>query len=57
MIRTFIAIDLSDDVRAAIEEAQTRLKQSPVGVKITPLLMRGLLTRSDQVSLRNPVGT
>ncbi len=35
MIRTFIAIDLSDDVRAAIEEAQTRLKQSPVGVKIS----------------------
>ena len=35
MMRAFIAIDLSDDVRAAIEEAQTRLKQTPVGVKIS----------------------
>jgi RNA 2',3'-cyclic 3'-phosphodiesterase len=35
MMRAFIAIDLSDDVRAAIEEAQTRLKQAPVGVKIS----------------------
>jgi RNA 2',3'-cyclic 3'-phosphodiesterase len=35
MIRAFIAIDLPDDVRAAIEEAQTRLKRAHTGVKIS----------------------
>jgi 2'-5' RNA ligase len=35
MIRAFIAIDLPDDVRAAIEEAQARLKRAHVGVKIS----------------------
>lgn len=35
MMRAFIAIDLSDEVRAAVEEAQTRLKQTPIGVKIS----------------------
>src|SRR6266481_9704210 len=35
MIRTFIAIDLSDNVRAAIEQAQTRLKRTNLGVKIS----------------------
>jgi 2'-5' RNA ligase len=35
MIRSFIAIDLPDDVRAAIEEAQTRLKGEDFGVKIS----------------------
>ena len=34
-MRTFIAIDLSDDVRAAIEETQTKLKQAPIGIKIS----------------------
>jgi len=35
MIRAFIAIDLPDDVRVAIDDAQTRLKQAHVGVKIS----------------------
>src|SRR6266404_8369849 len=35
MIRAFIAIDLTDDVRAAIEEAQARLKRTNLGVKIS----------------------
>jgi 2'-5' RNA ligase len=35
MIRAFIAIDIPDDVRAAIEEAKTRLKQTNFGVKIS----------------------
>jgi len=35
MIRAFIAIDIPDDVRIAVEEAQKRLKQTPVGVKIS----------------------
>src|SRR5579859_5960666 len=35
MIRAFIAIDIPDDVRVAIEEAQTRLKRAHVGVKIS----------------------
>jgi 2'-5' RNA ligase len=35
MIRAFIAIDLSDDVRAAIGEAQDRLKRAHLGVKIS----------------------
>ena len=35
MIRTFIAIDLSDDVRAAIEEAQAQLKRTNFSVKIS----------------------
>jgi 2'-5' RNA ligase len=35
MMRAFIAIDLSDVVRAAIEEVQARLKQEPIGVKIS----------------------
>jgi len=35
MIRAFIAIDIPDDVRVAIEAAQVRLKQAPLGVKIS----------------------
>jgi 2'-5' RNA ligase len=35
MIRAFIAIDLSDEVRVAIEEAQARLKRMDLGVKIS----------------------
>ncbi len=35
MIRAFIAIDLSDDVRVAIEETQARLKRTNLGVKIS----------------------
>jgi RNA 2',3'-cyclic 3'-phosphodiesterase len=35
MIRAFIAIDIPDDVRAAIEEAQARLKGAHLGVKIS----------------------
>ena len=35
MIRTFIAIDIPDDVRAAIEEAQARLKRTNLSVKIS----------------------
>jgi 2'-5' RNA ligase len=35
MIRAFIAIDIPDDVRATIQEAQTRLKQMNFGVKIS----------------------
>jgi 2'-5' RNA ligase len=35
MIRAFIAIDIPEDVRAAIEETQARLKQALVGVKIS----------------------
>jgi RNA 2',3'-cyclic 3'-phosphodiesterase len=35
MIRAFIAIDLPDDVRAAIQEAQARLKQMSFDVKIS----------------------
>jgi len=35
MIRAFIAIDLPDDVRAAIQEAQAHLKQAPLGMKIS----------------------
>ena len=35
MIRAFIAIDLPDDVRVAIDDAQARLKQAHVGVKIS----------------------
>lgn len=35
MIRTFIAIDLPHDVRVAIDDAQARLKQAHVGVKIS----------------------
>ncbi|HTS17229.1 MAG TPA: RNA 2',3'-cyclic phosphodiesterase [Verrucomicrobiae bacterium] len=35
MIRTFIAIDIPDDVRAVIEEGQARLKRAHVGVKIS----------------------
>ena len=35
MIRTFIAIDLPDDVRVAIDDAQARLKQVHVEVKIS----------------------
>jgi 2'-5' RNA ligase len=35
MIRAFIAIDIPDDVRAAIEDAQARLKRAHVGVKIS----------------------
>lgn len=35
MIRAFIAIDIPDDVRAAIEEEQTRLKETNFDVKIS----------------------
>ena len=35
MIRAFIAIDLPDDVRAALGEAQARLKRAHVGVKVS----------------------
>ncbi|HXI85355.1 MAG TPA: RNA 2',3'-cyclic phosphodiesterase [Verrucomicrobiae bacterium] len=35
MIRAFIAVDIPDDVRAAIEEAQARLKRTDLGVKIS----------------------
>jgi len=35
MIRAFIAIDIPEDVRAAIEDAQARLKRAHVGVKIS----------------------
>src|SRR5437868_364078 len=35
MIRTFIAIDLPDDVRGAIEEVQARLKRTDLAVKIS----------------------
>ncbi len=35
MIRAFIAIDLPDDVRAAIQEVQARLKEMSFGVKIS----------------------
>jgi RNA 2',3'-cyclic 3'-phosphodiesterase len=35
MIRAFIAIDIPDNVRVAIEAAQTRLKQTNFGVKIS----------------------
>ena len=35
MIRAFIAIELSDDVRAAIGEVQERLKRAHLGVNIS----------------------
>jgi 2'-5' RNA ligase len=35
MIRAFIAIDIPDDVRVAIEEAQARLKRTNLSVKIS----------------------
>ena len=35
MMRTFIAIDIPDDVRASIEEVQARLKRMDFGVKIS----------------------
>src|SRR3989442_14472428 len=35
MIRAFIAIDLPDEVRAALDEAQTRLKRAHTGVKVS----------------------
>ncbi|HVM59682.1 MAG TPA: RNA 2',3'-cyclic phosphodiesterase [Verrucomicrobiae bacterium] len=35
MIRAFIAIDIPEEVRAAIEEGQARLKRAHVGVKIS----------------------
>ena len=35
MIRAFIAIDLPDDVRAALGEAQARLKRAHVTVKVS----------------------
>jgi len=35
MIRAFIAIDIPNDIRAAIAEAQARLKRAHVGVKIS----------------------
>jgi RNA 2',3'-cyclic 3'-phosphodiesterase len=35
MIRAFIAIDIPDDVRATIEDAQTRLRETSFGVKVS----------------------
>lgn len=35
MIRAFIAIDIPNDVRVAIEKAQAHLKQAPLSVKIS----------------------
>jgi 2'-5' RNA ligase len=35
MIRAFIAIDIPDDVRSALGEAQARLKRAHVGVKVS----------------------
>jgi 2'-5' RNA ligase len=35
MIRAFVAIDLPDDVRAALGEVQARLKREPVGGKVS----------------------
>jgi len=35
MIRAFIAIEIPDDVRAALAEAQARLKRAHVGVKVS----------------------
>jgi RNA 2',3'-cyclic 3'-phosphodiesterase len=35
MIRAFIAIDIPDDVRAAVKGAQAQLKQAPIDVKIS----------------------
>jgi len=35
MIRAFIAIDIPEDVRAAITEAQARLKRANLGVKVS----------------------
>jgi len=35
MIRAFIAIDLPDDVRAALAEVQARLKRAHLGVKVS----------------------
>ncbi len=35
MIRAFIAIELPDELRVALEEAQARLKRARVGVKIS----------------------
>ena len=35
MIRAFIAIDISEDVRAAITEAQARLRRADLGIKVS----------------------
>ena len=35
MIRAFIAIDIPEDVRAVITEAQARLKRAPLSVKVS----------------------
>ena len=35
MIRAFIAVHIPEDVRAAINDAQARLKRAPVGVKVS----------------------
>jgi RNA 2',3'-cyclic 3'-phosphodiesterase len=35
VIRAFIAIEITDDIRTAISEAQARLKRAHIGVKIT----------------------
>jgi 2'-5' RNA ligase len=35
MIRAFIAIDIPDNIRAAIDEAQARLRRAPIGVKVS----------------------
>ncbi|HUJ11910.1 MAG TPA: RNA 2',3'-cyclic phosphodiesterase [Verrucomicrobiae bacterium] len=35
MIRAFIAVDIPDDVRAALSKAQARLKRAPAGVKVS----------------------
>ena len=42
MIRAFIAIDIPNDVRAAIDEAQTKLKRAPVSVKISWTMIANL---------------
>jgi len=34
-MRAFIAIDIPDDVRVAVEAAQTQLKEMPLGVKVS----------------------
>ena len=35
MIRAFIAVEMSDDIRIAISDAQARLKRAHVGVKVS----------------------
>ena len=35
MIRAFIAVDIPDDIRAAVADAQARLKRANLGVKVS----------------------